>query len=668
MKNPLTWALAITLYWFILGTCGGLLLRYKISKAQIFFLLGTLGSLGLLIISSLALNQTSVGLELSLGIAGFPLHFHWDGLSAFFVLLLSMTSIGIGVFSSHYFRYVDSHTQSFLFFNYHCLLASMVGVFLAADAYSFLIAWEFMALSSYFLIIAFKPTPETNHAGFLYFLIAHIGAIAILLCFSVMTPSQSNFTFEAMRQAHLTPVYATLAFLLALIGFGSKAGLLPLHVWLPEAHPATPSPVSALMSGVMLATAIYGMIRVFFDLLKNQSIESGWGLTVLIVGVLTALLGVILAAMQTDMKRLLAYSSTENMGIITLAIGLALLFDAAHHSTLVMLALSAALLHCFNHALFKSLLFLCTGNVLHATGERNLGKLGGLISRMPWVAGFALIGMLAIAGVPPLNGFVSEWLLLQAFLFFPQIPTPYLMMLVPVAAAAFALTIGLAAYVIVKFYGIIFLGRPRESELAQAADAAILERCGLGWLATGCVLLGLFPFLLLRPLKQLTASLLGQSSLTLQTKSSWLFLVPISSAQASYSPFLLFCIITILLSVLYFIIRGLYHGRIRRSIAWACAYPLQTARMQDTAEGFGQPIKHIFASFLHIQLEVPSAFDKAPHFRIQTADRFWYVFYISVLRLVLWCAKWISKLQQGRISYYLLYSFLTLLVLLWWVL
>lgn len=666
MHDPLTLTLGVTLYWITLGISGGLLLRYKAHKTRLLFLLGTFGSLFLLAISGFSLNHIPISVTLPLGISGYPFHFYWDALSAFFVLLLSTASVGIGLFSSHYFRNVDSRTQSLLFFNYHWFLASMVWVFLAADAYVFLMAWEFMALSSYFLIVAFKSTPETSYAGFLYLLIAHLGAAAVLFSFTVMSPIQGGFTFEAMRNGLLSPAQANWAFLLALVGFGAKAGLLPLHVWLPEAHPAAPSPISALMSGVMLKTAIYGMLRIFFDLLNNQNGAIDCGLIVLIAGLLTALLGVILAAMQTDMKRLLAYSSIENMGIIVLAIGLALLFNTAHLPLFATLALVAALFHCFNHALFKSLLFLCTGNVLHATGERNLGKLGGLIAHMPWVAGFALIGTLAMAGVPPLNGFFSEWLLLQAFLFFPQIPTPYLTLLIPVAAAAFALSIGLAAYVLVKFYGIIFLGKPREAKLTHADDAAFFERLGLGWFAGWCILIGLFPFPLLQRLNQLATTLLGQPNLSLPQPDSWLFLTPINASKASYSPFLFLCVIALITALLYVMIRWFYHGRLRRSPAWDCGYPLQTARMQDTAEGFGQPIKHIFSQFLYIRRKIPSAFDKSPVYYSQAEDRFWYVVYSPILRATLIISKLVSKLQQGRISHYLMYSFLTLLLLLWW--
>lgn len=669
MLNPIYSVFGIAVYWFFLGISGGILLHRWPKFLRLFFLLGALGSVFLLIISCLSLNQTPSDLILAIGIPEYPFHLHSDPLSEFFLILLSVASLGISAFSSDYFRHLTPRTKSLICFNYHFFLASMIWVLIAADAYSFLIAWELMALSSYFLIAAFKSSQETQHAGFLYFLIAHLGALAILLSFSLILQGQADFSFSGMRHAQLTPTTATIAFLLALAGFGAKAGLLPFHVWLPEAHPAAPSPISALMSGVMIKMAIYGLLRVSFDFLTTQTVS--WGMTVLVIGLLTALFGAILAAVQTDMKRLLAYSSIENIGFITAGLGLALLFKATSHTQLAILTIVAILFHCFNHALFKSLLFLGTGSVLHATGERNLGRLGGLFSRMPWVAALVLVGVLAMAGVPTLNGFVSEWLLLQAFLYSPQISIPSLVMILPLAAAILVLVIGLVAYVMVKFYGIIFLGKQRESALTHAVDASTLEKCGLGWLAGMCCLLGLFPLILLRPLTQVADFLFHQTSPTFSlfhVKHTWLFLVPIHAERASYSPLIFFCVIVTLYVALIILIRAFYHGRIRRTYAWDGGYPGQTARMQDTAEGFSQPIKFIFAPFLHINLEVPKADDKTPLYRMRAEDRFWYVLYLPLTRFVMYLAKWISKLQQGRISYYLTYSFITLLLLLWWVL
>ena len=395
----------------------------------------------------------------------------------------------------------------------------------------------------------------------------------------------------------LEGAWPTIAFFLALFGFGAKAGLLPLHVWLPEAHPAAPSPVSALMSGVMLKTAIYGLLRVTFDLLDTQ--QWWWGVAALALGLSTALFGVIFAAAQSDMKRLLAYSSIENIGIIVAGIGLAILFKAYGKALLAAIALTAVLYHTLNHAFFKTLLFLATGSVLHATHERSLGKLGGLIHRMPWVAWLALVGTLAIAGLPPLNGFVSEWLLLQAFLFTPTLPQSFVNMLVPVAAAALVLAAALAAYVMVKFYGVVFLGRPREAELANARDAGSFERVALAWLAAGCVLLGLFPVDVIDALDPVNRMLIGASALQ-PGNGNWLLLAPISEDRSSYSPLIVLAVIVGIVLLTIRIVRRVYHGRVRTAPPWDCGFPLQTPRMQDTAEGFGQPIRQVFEPFFRI--------------------------------------------------------------------
>jgi formate hydrogenlyase subunit 3/multisubunit Na+/H+ antiporter MnhD subunit len=418
-------------------------------------------------------------------------HLRRDALTSLFLLLLGAASAGISVFSAGYFRRGEGTAPGLLCLQYHLFLASMGFVLLADDAYAFMLAWETMALSSYFLVTSQHGVPEIRAAGFLYLLMAHVGALSILLSFGVLQGGSWQFTFDAMRNAHLAPHWAAIAFLLALLGFGAKAGLVPLHVWLPEAHPAAPSPVSALMSGVMLKTAVYGILRVTFDLLHDA--QWWWGLVPLALGLFTALYGVVFATAQTDMKRLLAYSSVENIGIIFTAFGLAIVFRGVSMPALAALALLALLYHSLNHSLMKSLLFLGTGAVLHATGERSLGALGGLIHRMPWVGWLTLVGALAMAGLPPLNGFVSEWLLLQAFLFAHEVPRSFINMLLPLGAAVVALAAALAAYLMVKFFGVIFLGQSREPAKGPVHDAGLLERAGLVWLALGCLVLGLFP-------------------------------------------------------------------------------------------------------------------------------------------------------------------------------
>jgi formate hydrogenlyase subunit 3/multisubunit Na+/H+ antiporter MnhD subunit len=463
-----------------------------------------------------------------------------------------------------------------------------------------------------------------------------------------------------MRSMVLNGAWPSIAFLLALAGFGAKAGLLPLHIWLPEAHPAAPSPVSALLSAVMLKTAIDGLLRVTFDLLNAQL--WWWGVTALVLGLLTALFGVIYATVQVDMKRLLAYSSIENIGIIVAGIGLTILFKANGKTLLASITLVATLYHALNHAFFKSLLFLATGSVLHSTRERSLGKLGGLIHRMPWVAWTALIGALAIAGLPPLNGFVSEWLLLQAFLFTPTLPQTFINMLVPLAAAALVLVAALGAYVMVKFYGVVFLGRPREAQLAYAHDAGHFERVALAWFATGCVLLGLFPGTVIALLDNVNAALIGAT--VGHAGDKWWMLAPISSDRSSYSPLIVLVVIAAVVLLTIQIVHRYYHGRVRSGPAWDCGFPMQTPRMQDTAEGFGQPIRQVFEAFFRVERVLPSPFDAAPQYRITVGDHLWQWLYLPIMRGVELLARFAGRIQQGRISIYLVYSFVTLLALL----
>jgi hydrogenase-4 component B len=370
------------------------------------------------------------------------------------------------------------------------------------------------------------------------------------------------------------------------------------------------------------------------------------------------------AAVQSDMKRLLAYSSIENIGIIFAGVGLTIIFHTHGNPQLAALALVATLYHCLNHAFFKSLLFLGTGSVLHATNERSLGKLGGLIRNMPWVAGLTLVGALAIAGLPPFNGFVSEWLLLQAFLFSPGLPDPYLNMLVPLGSAALVLASALSGYVMVKFYGVIFLGQQREEKLREAHDAGRWERVALSWFALGCVALGLFPMAVVLLLDQVTLPLVDYALGAGMTQRGWLLFAPVAAARASYGPlFFLLGIIGTLL-VIFLAVRGFYHGRVKRGAAWDCGFPEQTSRMQDTAEGFGQPITQIFEPFFRVRRQMPDPFSREPVYAKSNEDRLWYWLYLPVARLHERIAAWIGVLQHGRIHLYLLYSFATLLALL----
>jgi formate hydrogenlyase subunit 3/multisubunit Na+/H+ antiporter MnhD subunit len=663
---PIDTLLIVACFWLAIGLAGLAAPRNTRFIARTLFPLGALVGIvaGFVALGSLGSPaQTAV---LAIGLPDLPFHLRLDNLSAVFVLLLGIVSAGISIYAAGYFRHPGQGGQGtapgVLCVEYHLFLASMLMVLLADDAYAFMVAWETMALSSFFLVTTDHRHAAIRQAGYLYLLIAHVGAIAILLSFGVMTSGSGDYSFAGMRAQELSPFWGSVAFLLALFGFGAKAGLLPVHVWLPEAHPAAPSPVSALMSGVMLKTAIYGLLRVSFDLVGMTL--WWWGVVALAVGLLTALFGVFYATVQSDMKRLLAYSSIENIGLIAVGIGLTLIFHAYAMEALAALALTAVLYHCLAHAGFKSLLFLCTGSVLHATKERSLGKLGGLIGPMPWVAWLALAGVIAGAGLPPLSGFVSEWLLLQGFLFSPGLPHPWLNMVVPVAAAVVALVAALAGFAMVKFYGIIFLGQMREPALKDAHDAGPWERLGLVWLGGLTLLLGVLPGTIILRIDAATQQLLGKGLAERVAENGWWMLAPISPARASYEPLLFLAFIVATLLFGRWLVRRLYHGRVRRSPAWDCGYHFQGPRAQDTAEGFSQPIRRIFEPMFRMERHFPTIRDKEPYYSVKVEDHFWYWLYLPVARAAAWVSTLITHLQGGRIAVYLMYSFVTLILLL----
>jgi formate hydrogenlyase subunit 3/multisubunit Na+/H+ antiporter MnhD subunit len=652
------WMFVVVAAWLLVGFAGVFALRRLDFVSHLLFPIGGLLGLVLAGLALAALTGTPEVAVLPIGLPSLPFHLRLDRLSAYFVMVIGAASAGISAFAAGYFRKGEGTPPGLLCLEYHAFLASMVGVVLADDAYSFMVMWETMALSSFFLVTANHRIPEVRSAGYLYITMARIGAIAILLCFGVLQANTGDYTFANMRAQDLSPFWASVGFGLAVFGFGAKAGVLPLHVWLPEAHPAAPSPVSALMSGVMLNTAIYGILRVSLDLLHLRL--WWWGGVLLAIGLATALFGVVFASIQTDMKRLLAYSSIENMGLLFVGMGLTLIFAGYAMLPMAALSLTATLYHVASHACFKSLLFLGTGSVLHATSERNLGKLGGLIRTMPWVGWLTLLGVLASAGLPPLGGFVSEWLLLQSFLFAPGLPVPLLTMLIPVVAAMIALVAALAGYTMVKFFGVIFLGQPREDKLAQAHDAGALERVGMVWLALGCVALGLLPTQFIQLIDPVTEQLVHAGLGAKVAGHGWL-LAPNSMEQASYGPVIFLLGILGSFALAFLLVRWLYHGRTRRAPPWACGFPWVTARMQDTAEGFGQPIRQIFEPFFVMRRELPSPFDKQPRYRVTVEDHFWAWLYVPITDLANYLARLMGKVQQGRISVYLLYSFLTLI-------
>jgi NADH:ubiquinone oxidoreductase subunit 5 (subunit L)/multisubunit Na+/H+ antiporter MnhA subunit len=463
-------------------------------------------------------------------------------------------------------------------------------------------------------------------------------------------------------------VWSTAAFLLALFGFAAKAGVIPLHVWLPEAHPVAPSNVSALMSGVMLKTAIYGIVRVTFDLLRD--LPWWWGAVILVLGLISAVLGVLYALMQHDLKRLLAYHSVENIGIILIGIGLAAIFRAFDLPLLAALALTAGLYHTLNHALFKGLLFMGAGAVLNATGERNMEEMGGLIHRMPWTAALFLVGCVSISALPPFNGFVSEWLTYQAFLLSPSLPVPLMKLLIPMGAALLALTGALAAACFVKAFGVTFLGHWRGHRQEPVREAGWTMRAGMLLAAVSCLALGVLPPVVIKWMDAVAQQLVGASIGSPVAGLGWLWLTPVAPERASYSGGIVFLGLLLGIPAVYLLLH-IRPGAIRRVPVWDCGFEKLTPRMQYTATAFAMPIRRIFGYLFAIREQVrrvphagAAAYPRRVGYTLRVRDRVWGWCYAPIADACFRLARQVGRLQQGRIQSYLIYSFVTILVLL----
>ena len=647
----------------------GLLIRASFSLAAIASLMSVVS--GVWAVGAAMTGQAT----LPLGLPDLPFHLRLDPLAGFFLTVIGLLSTFVCIYSIGYVKgYLGQRPVTSLVVFYCLFLAGMFMVVLADDALFFLIAWEVMAAASYFLVMFENERMENRRAAFLYMVVAHVGAIAILLSFGVLAGAASGFgsfsgyTFDAMRQARFPVEWATVAFLLAFFGFAAKAGVVPLHVWLPEAHPVAPSNVSALMSGVMLKTAIYGIVRITFDLIRD--FPWWWGALVLIFGLVSAVLGVLYALMQHDLKRLLAYHSVENIGIILIGIGLAMIFTSFHLPLLAALALIAGLYHTMNHAMFKGLLFMGAGAVLHATHERNMEEMGGLIHRMPWTAALFLVGCVSISALPPFNGFVSEWLTFQAFLLSPSLPNQLIKLLIPMGAALLALTGALAAACFVKAFGVTFLGHWRGHHNPQAREVDWPMRAGMILSALTCFGLGVLPTFFIEWMDILPQQLVGAKIATSAGAYGWMWLTPVSYERASYSGSIVFFGILAVVVAAYLLLH-VRPGAIQRVPIWDCGFEKITQRMQYNATSFAMPIRRIFGYLFRVKEEVElapqaghSAFPRKLQYHLRIRDRFWGWIYKPIVEVSFWISRRVGKLQQGRIQAYLIYSFLTILVLL----
>ncbi len=602
-------------------------------------------------------------LALPLGVPWLGSHFRLDALAAFFLIVIDLGAISASLFALGYGEH-ETEPQRVLPF-YAAFLAGMTLVVLADDAFTFLFSWELMSLSSWALVVSHHRDPDNMRAGYLYLVMASFGTLALLLAFGVLAGPDGLYTFAQMRAAHPSAMLASLAVILAFVGAGSKAGIVPLHVWLPLAHPAAPSHVSALMSGVMTKVAIYGFVRIAFDLAGSPA--WWWSIVVLAVAGITTVMGVLYALMQHDLKRLLAYHTVENIGIIFIGLGLALAFKAHGMGFAAALAFTAALLHVFNHSLFKSLLFFGAGAVLTATGERDMEHLGGLIHRMPQTAFVFLVGCAAISALPPLNGFVSEWLTFQAILLSPQLPSWGLKFLVPAVGALLALSAALAAACFVKAYGVTFLGRPRTRAAEVAAETDRFSLAAMFLLAMLCLLAGILPGLFIDALAPVSSAVIGER-MPVQIGGQWLSIVPIAASRSSYDGLLVFLFMVISGTLAAFAIHRLASDRLRRAPAWDCGYPDASPATQYTAMSFAQPIRRVFGSVVFQAREhgeMPPPGDTRPaRLEVELHDPVWETLYAPLVAGVGIAADRLNRLQFLTIRQFLSLVFAALVILL----
>ncbi len=598
-----------------------------------------------------------------------------DGLSAFFVLVIALVTAAAALYGP---SYLGAHARGPFIqtLALAAFVACMALVCCAGDLFTFLLAWEGMTLASWVLVVADGRSDENVRAGLLYLVMAHAGTAALLVAFLALAERAGGFDFPAIRAAAqgLDGPGRTALFMLVLAGFGAKAGVVPLHVWLPKAHPAAPSHASALMSGVMLKVALYGVFRFGFDLLApaRGPLPASWGWTVLILGTSSAVIGVLLALQQHDLKRLLAFHSVENVGIILIGAGVAMLLGGGRGpGPLATLALAAALLHTLNHAAFKGLLFLGAGSVLARTGVRNMEELGGLARRMPWTAWLFLLGAIAISALPPLNGFVSEWMTFQALLLGGVRLGGASGLLAGVAAAMLALTGGLAAACFAKAFGVTFLGRPRTAHAERATESPAPMIAAMALLAAACLGLGLAPGWAMRLLDRPTAELLGGAGASAAVTAQGPLILSAGDAStqgATSISVTAAAALLALLAALAWALRGWPRKAPRRlAPTWTCGMT-PTARFDYTGTAFAKPLRLIFAALYRPHREILKETGPSPYvirrlgYAGEVVDLAETVLYARVKRWVTAGAHEIRTYSTGRIHGYIAFVLVTLVV------
>ncbi len=617
-------------------------------------------------------TDATVRLDLTIYHAIIKYNFLIDPVSAYFILTISVIGFVAAIYSIGYIRlYVNKRDTRFLGFNYNIFLASMLLVVTANNAVVFMIVWELMTIVSFFLVIYEHENPVNMKAGFTYIIMAHIGSALLAVAFFIMFAHAGtlDFCFDDFRKvgSHMPMIYKNVVFFLVIIGFGIKAGIFPLHLWLPMAHPAAPSNVSMVMSGVMIKTAIYGFIRFYFEFLTPC--PPWWGVVVLIIGTSSALLGILYTLTEKDIKTLLAYSSIENNGIIIICVGLSMIFKSYNLMALSSLAMIAGLYHLVNHAVFKSLLFGCAGNIYYSTHTKNIEELGGLIKRMQITAPLFLIGALSISAIPPLNGFVSEWFVFQSLLNGFSLPSVIIKIITLICGAVVALTGALVATCFIKAFGISFLAMPRSDHAKKAKEVPVIMLISMGLLASLCVFLGIFPVKVMMVINSVNTHLLNTNILPAITSYDWLHTKSVHTNFTELSPKSA-TILGLMLFAITFGVLTLIKPRFVKKISetWTCGRSPEP-RLEYTETAYTRPFKTIFSNLYRPQREVrteysvPNYFIKSIAYVSEVTPIFEKYLYSPVSRFVLSISTRVRWVHTGSIHIYLTYIFITLIIL-----
>lgn len=623
------------------------------------------------IATSVLFNHAAVRFQFLLYHAIIKYSFFIDSLSAIFILAISVISFIASIYSLGYTKlYVNKRNTQFLGFHFNLFLLAMTLVVTANNALVFMIVWELMTLVSFFLVIFEYENPLHRKAGFVYLFMSYICAVFISVAFFIMFSYVKTWTFDfdSFRYAGdiMSATCKNIVFFLVLIGFGIKAGIFPLHLWLPLAHPTAPSNVSMVMSGVMIKTAIYGFMRFYFEFLAPC--PPWWGIIILIIGASSAILGILYALMEKDIKTLLAYSSVENIGIILIGIGLSMIFKSYNLMALSSLAMVAGLYHMLNHAVFKSLLFGCAGNIYYATHTKNIEQLGGLIKRLQVTAPLFLVAVLSISAIPPLNGFMSEWLVFQSLLNGFNIPSVIVKVLTAICGAAVALTGALVATCFVKAFGISFLAMPRSEHAQHAKEVPVIMYVSMGLLAALCVFMGLFPAKIMTTINHVNTELLGVNIAKAITSYDWLQTKTLQTNFSDISPKSATVFGLMLLAITVGTMTLINPGFTKKTYeTWTCGISPEP-RFGYTATAFSKPFRIIFSNLYRPRLEikttysVPKYFVKSILYIAEITPIFEKYFYAPLSRYVLSISNRVRWIHTGSVHIYLVYIFITLLI------